>query len=253
MGPSMPPVPGAGMNTPMLTPVMAPGAVPVNPMAPPMADSGKKSSLAETIILVVVCLVAATAIVFAVMFFVQYNDLKDSFDSQVKSQVAEAEKNQKDADDAICLEKQKETLQQFTGPSDYGSVSFNYPKMWSVYIKSDGTENSDFEAYFSPVSVDPVDNDNSRYALRFKIVNTLSDEVQRDYINKVNDNEMTSGMFQAQNKAVTGTLYQGTIEEGIVGQVLVVKVNDKTAILQTDSEEYRADFEKLINSLRRNS
>lgn len=253
MGPNMPPVPNAGMNTtPMLTPQM-PGGAPVNPMAPPMPDSGKKGSIVETIILVFVCLIAAGAIVAAVMFFMNYNDLKNDFDIKVNDAVSAAKKDQSDADEKKFTEREKTPTKQFTGPSDYGSVSFYYPKTWSVYVDVDGSNNSNFEAYFAPDQVNPLKSADSRYALRFSILNKQSQDVMKTYDNQVKKGELKSSVFNADDNKITGTLYEGQIKKDIRGIVLVIKVNNMTAILQTDAEVYRSDFEALIGTLRRNS
>ena len=254
MGPSMPPVPGAGMNTPMLTPAMAGGVVPPNPMAAPVPDNGRKSSIIETIILVIVCLIAAAAIVFAVMFYMQYDELKTNYDVQVSNEKAAAKKEQKDIDDKNYEDQSKLPTKLFTGPSDYGSISFYYPKTWSAYIESDGSNNSDFVAYFAPDSVKSLKDKDARYALRFSIVRKQADDVMKAYNNKVKNGALKAEVFNADSNRITGTVYEGTIEKGIIGKVLVIKVNDKTAILQTDSTDvFREDYEKLINTLRRNS
>ncbi|MBR0133883.1 hypothetical protein IJM16_01290 [Candidatus Saccharibacteria bacterium] len=254
MGPSMPPVPNAGMNTPMLTPAMAGGVVPPNPMAAPMPDSGKKSSIIETIILVVVCLIAATAIVLAVMFYMQYNELQTDFETQLNIKEVEAKKEQKEIDDQNYLDQSKLPNTLFTGPSDYGSIGFYYPKTWSVYIESDGSDNSDFVSYFAPTQVNPIKDKDSRYALRFSIIRKQSDDAMKPYDNKVKKGELTAKPFNADSNRISGTLYEGTVDKNIEGMVLVIKVNDKTAILQCDSDEvFRTDFEALIASLKRGS
>ena len=254
MGPSMPPVPNAGNPTPMLTPAMAGGVVPPNPMAPPMADSGKKSSIIETIILVVVYLIAATAIVFAVMFYMKYDELNKNQETQLSIKEAEAKKEQKEIDDQNYLESSKLPNTLFTGPSDYGSIGFYYPKNWSVYIESDGSSNSDFVSYFAPGQVNPIKDKTSRYALRFSIIRKQSDDAMKTYENKVKKGELTAKVFNADDNKISGTLYEGLVDKDIQGMVLVIKVNDKTAILQCDSSEvWRTDFEALIASLKRGS
>lgn len=253
MGPNMPPVPNAGMNTtPMLTPQMPTGA-PMNPMAVPVPDSGKKGSIIETIILVIVCLIAAGAIVCAVMFFMNYNDLKNDFDIKVNDAVAAAQKKQAEDDEKKFAEREKTPTKQFTGPSDFGSVSFYYPKTWSVYVNVDGTENSNYEAYFAPEQVNPLKSDDSRYALRFTILNKQSQDVMKNYDSQVKKGQLKASVFNADDNKITGTLYEGQITKGIRGIVLVIKVNNMTAVLQTDAEVFRSDFEALINTLRRNS
>ncbi len=253
MGPSMPPVPNA---TPMLTPApaMAGGVVPPNPMAAPVADSGKKGSLIETIILVIVCLIAATAIVFAVMFYMQYNELSLNQEVLVNNEVAAAKNAQKAADDKAYEENNKLPYTLFTGPSDYGTLSFYYPKTWSVYVDNDGSDNSDFIAYFAPTQVNPIKDSDSRYALRFQILRKQAEDVMKTYDNMVKKGQLTMSMFNADDNRISGSLYEGQIGKNMIGMVLVIKVNDKTAILQTDSSEvFREDFEILIKKLSRNS
>jgi len=243
----------AGVPTPGMATPIAPSAPAVAPAATAGMTDKKNNTLIETIILIAVCVIAAIAIVFAVIFFMQYNELKVNYDSDKNLEVAEAVKKQEDVDKANFAEQEKLPKTPFTGPSDYGSISFEYPKTWSVYVDSDGTNNSDYKAYFRPAWVDPVSDSASRYALRFQILNRQYTTVQSDYESKVKNGEMTSSVFNADSNKMTGIKYEGKIEEGIQGIVVLVKVNDKTAIFQMDAEVYRKDFEELLKSLRRNS
>ena len=266
---------GNGMGNGMAMPNMAtapnmapmPGAAPTNMQQPTAPIPGtpaamalnaqqqkKSSTLAETLILIVVCLIAATAIVFAVYFFMQFNELKTDFDLQKDAAVAEAVAKQQDEDNAKFAEAEKLPYKQFSGPSDYGSISFEYPKTWNVYIDSDGlSNNSDFISYFRPEQVDSIKDNTSRFALRFKILNQQITNVQKQYDSKIQSGKMTSSIFNADNNNITGTKYVGEIEKDMNGIVVLIKVNDKTAIFQTDSMVYQQDFETLISKIRRNS
>ena len=248
------PAPAPAMPNPQM-PAMQPMTAAPTPAAPMATNASDKKSLIETIILVVVCLIAAIAIVIAVVFFMQYNELKTNYDSDKGIAVAEAVKAQEDADIEKFKEESKLPYAKFTGPSDYGSLSFEYPKTWNVYVNSDGSENTDYEAYFRPGQVDPIDKETSRYGLRFQILNRQITSIQPDYENRVKDGSLTSSVFSAGSgsTALTGTRYEGSIDEKIRGVVILIKINDKTAIFQTDADSYRADFDKLVNSLRRNS
>ena len=127
------PAPNQPVNPPMMNPV-APTHAPSAGLKP----EKERNTLAETLVLVGVCVIAAAAIVFAVVFFMQYNELKTNFDSQKTLAVNEAVKAQQDKDEAAYEERAKEPYYSFTGPSDYGSISFEYPKTWSVYVEKDG-------------------------------------------------------------------------------------------------------------------
>lgn len=230
-----------------------PGAT--NPATATTAGAGTKkdTTLIETIILVAVCVIAAAAIVFAVIFFMQYNELKTNFDSDKNAAVAAAVEAQQEADNEKFKEDEKLPYAKFTGPSDYGSISFEYPKTWSLYVENDGSNNSDYSAYFKPVQVDPINDRSSRYALRFKILNQQITTVQSQYDSKLQDGSVTSSVFNADNNNVTGTKYVGAIEPDINGIIVLIKVNDKTVIFQTDAMTYQADFDTLISKIRRNS
>ncbi|MBR5419342.1 hypothetical protein IK110_03790 [Candidatus Saccharibacteria bacterium] len=238
-------------------PAMQPMAAAPAPMAPAPAAGmqDNKKALIETIILVVVCLIAAVAIIFAVVFFMKFRELEENYDSQKGAEIAAAVKAQEDADIENFKEQSKLPYSKFTGPSDYGSLSFEYPKTWNVYIASDGSNNSDYEAYFRPNAVVSTDNDASRYSLRFQIQNRQITSIQPDYDSKVKDGEMTSSVFSAGSgsTALTGMRYEGNITDTIRGVVILIKINDKTAIFQTDASTYRTDFDKVVSSLRRNS
>jgi hypothetical protein len=246
---------GAAPNTmpgvnPMAQPQMMPGAV----AQAQATDKKANSALVETIVLVVVCLIAAAAIVFAVIFFMQYSDLNSRFETEVATATANAETAQREEDLASFEEEKKLPYSKFTGPSDYGSIGFEFPKTWSVYVASDGSNNSDFVSYFRPSQVDPIESESSRYALRFSILNQQINNVQQEYESKVDDGSLTSSVFNADNNKISGTRYTGKIAEKIDGILVIFKVNDKTVIMQTDSAAvYQKDFDTIISKLRRNS
>lgn len=251
------PAPAMAQQAPAMPGMPAPGMPGVQAPIPASATAGmpgkKNTTLIETIILVVVCLIAAAAIVFAVVFFMKYNELNTDFESKKNLEVAKAVKEQEDKDNASFAEREKLPYYSYTGPSDYGSISFQYPKTWSVYVDSDGTNNSDFKAYFRPSQVDPIKDKDSRYALRFSILNRQYDTVQKTYQTKVTSGKMTASVFNADDNKITGIRYEGEIEKNINGIVVLVKVNDKTAVFQMDADVYRTDFETLLQGLRRNS
>ena len=237
MGPGQMPAPNTGM---------APAPV------PPMPEPKSKSTLVETIILVVVCIIAAVAIVFAVLFFMRWNDLNADFTAKKDREVAEAVKAQQDADNEALAEKLKEEKEPFSGPEDFGLINFSYPKVWKVYEAQDGTNNSDYMAYFAPTKVGSINDMDSRYALRFQILNRLYDTVASTYAQMAKQGILSAVTFSADNGKITGTRFTGDLSTGIVGIVVVAKVNDKTLILQTDSQEdYENDFNKILDTLRR--
>ena len=252
--PQMPMAPVLNMNMNGSAPVInQPGTAPA-PM--PAAPKSGKNTLIETIILVIVCLIAAGAIVVAVIFFMRYNELNETTEAQINAKVAQEVAKEQENSTKKIEEERKEPRQEFRGPSDYGSISFKYPKNWSVYINKDGSNNSDFEAYFQPNKVPPLSDQNSRYALRFIIKNRQFDDEAKTYIARVKSGKLKSQNFTADSDAISGTRYEGEIDNKINGVFVMFKVNDKTAILQIDSTispDLLEEYEKITQSLRRNT
>ena len=240
----MPPNMNMGGSAPVLN---QPGvAVAQAPAAPKT-----KNTLIETLILVAVCLIAAGAIVAAVIFFMRYNELSENYDADLNTQIAAARLEEQEAAQKRLNEKLKEPYQEFTGPADYGSISFEYPKTWSVYVDKVGS--GDFMAYFQPNQVPPVSDGNSRYALRFAIYNRQYDVVAKPYIKDVDNGKLKSQNFTADNNAISGIRFEGEISKNLHGTFVIFKVNDKTAVLQTDTDLLMEDFERILTTLRRNT
>ena len=200
-----------------------------------------RASLIETIVLVIVCLLAAAGIICSVVFFLQWNEAETNLEGKINMAVAEAKEEQKTLDEANFAEREKLPNTEFVGPSDYGSLSFMYPKTWSVY------NGGDFEAYFNPVQVEPVSNQTIN-ALRLTIYDRPIDQVRTQYDSLVKSGKLESRVYQSGD--VSGTLYSGQISNYIDGILLMIKINDKTAILQTDSQNFKEDFEALIATIR---
>ena len=101
--------------------------------------------------------------------------------------------------------------------------------------------------YLTHKSVPSLSNENSRYALRFAIYNRQYADVAKQYLNK---KELSSESFETNGGRITGTRYQGQITSKINGTFVLFKVNDKTGVLQTDSDVLLDDYEAILKTLR---
>ena len=227
-------VPGA----PAVSTVPTVSAVPVIPVM------GKcKTSIVEIIILVVVSVVAVTAISFAVYFYLQWGEAQTNLDGRIAEAEAIAREDQQRIADAVFAEELKLPNRRFTGPMDYGSVSFLFPKTWSVFIESDASQGGDFEAFLNPEQVNQL-RYGAIHALRVSIKNQPIDVVRQTYDGMVTSGQLRQSVFQ--NETITGDRFEGALEVNIVGIMIMFKVNDKTAIIRTDAMIFKEDFDKLI-------
>ena len=178
--------------------------------------------------------------------YVNYADQKSNVQARVDRAVASAEKDQAEKDETKFAEREKEPNREFAGPSDYGRLSFMYPKTWSVYIGSDGSRGGDYEAYLNPVTVPSVKSD-ARYALRVTISEKSYEDVVNSYEGLVKKGDLKTSTTSANGQ--NGTRLDGSFTKDIRGAAVIYKIRDKTAILQTDADTFKPDFEKIIKTI----
>lgn len=185
----------------------------------------------------------------SVWAFINYTDQKENVDAKVVRAVAAAEKTQADELEKKFAEREKEPFKSFAGPSDYGTLAFKYPKTWSVYVGSDGASSSGkgYEAYFNPGIVPSTDTDTSRYAVRVAILNTSYEEILGDFQARVEKGDLKSSPTKVNGQ--TGTRLDGSFSKDVRGAAVVYKIRDKTAIIRTDADTFKSDFEALIQTI----
>ena len=258
-GPGTMPMGGNGMQTMqpqqgmmMNQPFVGQNGQPMPGMAPAVADD--KTDLIKNII---IGAAAFLAVVFMFLFFLKmkdYNEVKSDIDSQIAVAVAGAvDENTLKLENEFA-EREKSPSRSFTGPEDYGSLSFEYPKTWALYVSADASKGGDYVAYFNPVQIDAINNKNSLYALRLTITTKSSESIIADYQSKMKNKNSNLSMDTFVINDVTINRYTGNIPgTEYNGYIVVVKIRDKTAILQTDSYLFESDFNNILNTLDFNS
>ncbi len=202
---------------------------------------------ASTLIIVGLVIVLLGVGGVAIWAYMQYTEARTDVDGQIALAVSEAEKVQAELDEEKFLEREKEPNRQFVGPNDYGRVTFEYPKTWSVYVDDDAADGGDFYAYLNPILVPPVDNREERYALRVAIEDEVYEEVLSDYESRVEDGELKTTNVSV--NGVNGTRIDGSFSDEIRGSAVVFKLRDKTVTIQTDAQTFKSDFDKLIKTI----
>jgi hypothetical protein len=205
------------------------------------------ASMPVVISIVLLSLFTVGFAVLSVWAYMNYVDQRDNVDAKIATAVNDAEKKQGDELEAKFLEREKEPNRAFTGPSDFGTLSFDYPKTWSAYVGSNGLDGDDYEAYLHPVVVPSVDED-ERFALRVSITNELYEEVIESYQALVEEGQLRTSTFKTSDGAV-GTRLDGSFTEDIRGSAVVFKIRDKTATLRTDADTFKKDYDALISTI----
>lgn len=216
------------------------------------------AGLVKTIVIVAASLIAVTFIGLFIWMFTQYNDVREDVEGKISIAVANAKDEQAMEDEAEFLKREKQQYRPFSGPADYGQLTFQYSKTWSVYIGENASSGGDFEAYFNPGQVDPISDDTIN-ALRVSIIGKSYDNVVAEYQGNVESEDSNLKVESViignlEKNEIVANKYTGTIPgTELKGIIVIFKIRDKTAILQTDSMTFEDDFNTLLTTVEFNA
>lgn len=197
-------------------------------------------ALIASIVLGVLVVVLGSVAIWAL---INYNEQRNTVQSQIDVAVAEARQQQAAEDEERFAEREKEPYKRFVGPDNLGRVEFDYPKTWSVHVARDGQGNRKYEAYLHPNVVPQIDND-TQYALRVEIQNRGYEDVVRSFENRVKRGDLRSSAVAA--SGFNGTRLDGNFSDDIEGSMVIFQIRDKTLTIQTDAPAYRPDFNNIV-------
>ncbi len=198
----------------------------------------------STIGLIILVIVAGT---LAVTSHINYQKEKENVQTRIDRAVSDAKKEQADEDEKKFAEREKEPRTAFVGPEDYGRLTFNYPKTWSAYVDRDGANRRDFNAYLHPGVVPPIGVKDNLFALRVEIVAKNYDEYVEDFDKLVKDGKLRSSTFTAFGES--GVRFDGMFSDKVRGSMVVFKIRDRTAVIRTDADTFKPDFEEIVQTI----
>ena len=216
-----------------------------------IAKAKNRIDLMKTVGLIVVSLLAVLFIGLFIWMWVKWNDASTNVKGKVDVAVAEAKNELQTKLESEFEEKEKYPYKVFTGPTDLGELSFEYPKTWSLYVQSNASRGGDYAAYLNPGQVNVVQDD-TVMALRVSIKGTLFDQAISDFAEKVRSGDMTLSTTVVNGNNVN--VYTGKLDNEYQGIICVFKLRDKTVMLQTDSTSvFSDDFYRILKTVKFNS
>ncbi len=216
-----------------------------------IAKAKNRIDLMKTVGLIVVSLLAVLFIGLFIWMWVKWNDASTNVKGKVDVAVAEAKNELQTKLESEFEEKEKYPYKVFTGPTDLGELSFEYPKTWSLYVQSSANRGGDYAAYLNPGQVNVVQDD-TVMALRVSIKGTLFDQAISDFAEKVRSGDMTLSTTVVNGNNVN--VYTGKLDNDYQGIICVFKLRDKTVMLQTDSTSvFSDDFYRILKTVKFNS
>ena len=227
---------------------------PAQPGQNPAMPSQPAPNRTSGILIALTVLFGLAAVIFLVLFAwmtAQYSDASTELDSKIKTATIKAVDENTAELQAQFAETEKNPFKKFAGPADYGELTFNYPKTWSVYEYASATNGGDFGVVFNPEKITSTSGD-SVNALRVKIDNTNYENAIKNYEGKVR-----SGQLQLQIVQINGAnanLYIGQLDNKFQGAIVIIKIRDKTVTFQTDAYTvFQNDFYTILSSINYNA
>ena len=250
--PPMQSIPPAQPMQPMDGQPMSPNGMPMVQQTQVVPEQKKDFvGLIKTIVIIMVSLIAVTFIGLFIWMVTEKNEAQSDLDSKIEIAVAEAKDEQSKKMEKEFLEREKYPYKVFSGPVDYGQLTFEYPKTWSVYVAAAANKGGDFNAYFNPIQVDAVGKETIN-ALRVTIRDKSIDEVTAEYDKamKKKDSNLTMEVITIGRNNIPANKYTGTIPNTeLSGFIVTFKIRDKTAIMQTDSVLFQEEYDKLLGTV----
>ncbi|HEX8390566.1 MAG TPA: hypothetical protein VF597_04045 [Candidatus Saccharimonadales bacterium] len=178
----------------------------------------------------------------SVYAYTNYLDQKNNTDAKIGEAVTTAKIEQSKQLEAEFTEREKQPYVKFNGPSDLGSVSFDYPKTWSVYVAKNGST-GDYESYLNPGVVPTVANDQP-FAVRVDINSKAYEATLKTYEALVKKGTLKSNPITV--NGFTGVRLDGEFTKQRKGSSVIFKVRDKTLLISSDADAFKNDFNDII-------
>lgn len=220
---------------------------PVSYNSSPSIGSGR--GIMATVILAVLLVASLT---FGGWAFSKMQHYKNDSNQITAAAVAKAQAAARQDQQAKDAEANKSPFKSFQGSPTYGSVTFNYPKTWSSYV--DTTNSSEpINGYFHPDTV-PGTQSKTAYALRVELVSTDYSQVLQQFQSQINQGAATAKAYvppkmQGVANVTAGTYLSGRVnpqDQTQKGNMLIIKVRDKTLEIYSESANYANDFNNTV-------
>lgn len=192
------------------------------------------------------CLLFLATAAFAAWAYSERQSYRNDVDEKIAIATNAAVEKAEAAKEQELAEKEKSPMRTFSGPSTYGSVTFNYPKTWSVYAV-ESSRGSVVNIYAHPGAVPGVDSGRP-YALRVEVTSTRYDKEVANIEDSIEAGDLRAIAFRPEKVEVAdaGLRVDGTLRKDINGSMVLLQLRDRTLKIYTESPEFINDFNSII-------
>lgn len=214
-----------------------------------MKKLNQSGSVKSIILIVGLVLLFIGISTFSVWAYMSRTDYKNNSDKKSEAAVAVAKEEQKTADEADFIEREKQPYETFDGPSEFGSLKIVYPKTWELYVDIKPNGGMTIDGYGHPGYVPGVQSDTA-FALRFQVISSDYASLLKQYEGSTRNGTVAVSPFRAELvDTVLGSRIDGQITTKRTGSVVLLPLRDKTLKIWSESTTYAADFNEILKQL----
>ncbi|PIZ61632.1 hypothetical protein COY17_03900 [Candidatus Saccharibacteria bacterium CG_4_10_14_0_2_um_filter_52_9] len=208
-------------------------------------QDGAVNGVVVSLILTIVLLLGTIGI--AAWAITGRQDYKNNSDKKSAAAAEVAKQKESSAKDLQFAEDAKNPLKTYNGSEALGSLIINFPKTWSGYIDSTGSGSGAMDGYFAPGVVPAINDQNSVFALRVKVLSQTYAQVVQAFAGQVQSGKLTTSAYALPKlPKVVGLLATGEITDQKNVTMVVLPLRSQTLQIWTEGSQYLDDFNKNI-------
>lgn len=217
-------------------------------MPPPQNVALPKQSRKSFFVAILMTILFLGALGFALWAFAGMQENQSNLDEKIAAASAIAVEKAEAAKEADFAEREKNPFRQYAGPAQFGSVTFSYPKTWSMYLEQ-AEKGTVLDLYAQPNQIVGLGSENS-FAFRVQILSTSYDREAEKIQKLAEDGKATVTAFRPVNvPSELGLRAVGEVDNKKQGVLVLLPQRDKTIKIWTESTDYSGDFDAIIASL----
>ncbi len=198
------------------------------------------------VVVVILSLFLIGSLVYGFMMMSSRNDFRDNVEDKITKASEIAVSESKAEQEAEFVEREKEPLKTYSGPSQFGSLVVRYPKTWAAYFDESGKGNTPIDGYLHPNYVPSV-NSGISFALRVEVLESAYDRVLDGYTSDAKKGSVTVQPITLEKvPSVAGSRLNGEVEKDKQGSVVLFPLRDKTIKISVLSDQFIKDFNEII-------
>jgi hypothetical protein len=199
------------------------------------------SSVGLSLVISIVLLVAAIG--FGAWAYSGRQDYKNKVDSKISVAVQQAQQQEAANLNASFAQQEKSPYSTYDGPEAYGSIVLQYPRTWSGYVDTSGSDYP-VDGYFNPGVVPSITSQSSVFALQVRVLNQSYSQT----LQSLQQNGVTSQAYALPSlPKIVGVELSGPIASNQTNETMVVlPIRADTIEISTDGTQYLNDFNNTI-------